>query len=94
MQSSSYSANERGSPNAMPPIVHQFAALNAKIERARRLVAEHRRGTRGVYAPDVEASKSYVIVHDLTNWLHSLEARKEDLLRQSHLMAQREREVA
>jgi hypothetical protein len=75
----------------MPAITHQFAALNAKIERARRLVAEHRRAARGLYARDVEASKPYIIVHDLTNWLHSLEAKKEDLLRHGHLMAQRER---
>jgi hypothetical protein len=78
----------------MRPIAHQIAALNAKLERARRLVAEHRRDTRGLHARGGEASKSYVILHDLTNWLHSLEARREDLLRQSHLMAQRDREVA
>jgi len=79
----------------MRPIAHQIVALNAQIERARRLVAEHRRDdTQGLHAWDVEASKSYVIVHDLTNWLHSLEARRDDLLRQSRLIAQREREVA
>jgi hypothetical protein len=76
------------------PIAHQIAALNAKIERARRLVTEHRAGMRGLHTRDVDASESYIIVHDLTSWLHALEARREDLLRQSHLMARREREVA
>jgi hypothetical protein len=69
----------------MRPIASRIAVLNAKIDRARQLVAEHRLH---------EVSKSYVIVHNLTNWLHSLEATREDLLRQSHLMAQRDREVA
>ena len=73
----------------MRPIAHQIAALDANIQRARRLVAEHR-----LHARAVELSKSYVIIHDLTHWLHSLEARRESLLRQSHLMAQRDREVA
>jgi hypothetical protein len=78
----------------MPSIANQIAALSAKIERARYLVAEHRRDARGLHARDDQASKSYVIVHDLTNWLHSLEARRENLLRQSHLVAQKERDVA
>jgi hypothetical protein len=69
----------------MRPLASRIAVLNAKIDRARQLVAEHHLH---------EVSTSYVIVHDLTNWLHSLEARKEDLLRQSHLLAQRDREVA
>jgi hypothetical protein len=84
-----YSAGERGNRNTMRPIAHQIAELNARIERARRLVAEHR-----LQPLDVASSKSYVIVHDLTNWLYSLEARREELLRQSHLIAQRDREVA
>jgi hypothetical protein len=73
----------------MRPIAHQIAALDANIQQAHRLVAEHR-----LHARAVEPSKSYVIIHDLTHWLHSLEARRENLLRQSHLMAQRDREVA
>jgi hypothetical protein len=69
----------------MRPIASRIAVLSAKIDRARQLVAEHRLH---------EVSKSDVIVHDLTSWLHSLEARMEDLRRQSDLMAQRDREVA
>ena len=69
----------------MRPIAHQIAELTAKIERARRLVAEHRRQA---------SSKSLVIAHDLTHWLSSLEAKREDLLRQGRLIAQRDREVA
>jgi hypothetical protein len=84
-----HSLNKRGNRNSMRPIAHQITELNAKIERARRLVAEHR-----LHALGIASSKSYVIVHDLTNWLSSLEARREELLRQSHLIAQRDREVA
>jgi hypothetical protein len=84
-----YSANKRGNRNTMRPIAHQIAELSAKIERARRLVAEHR-----LHAPDIASSKSSVIAHDLTHWLSSLEARREELLRQSRLIAQRDREVA
>jgi predicted nucleic acid-binding Zn ribbon protein len=75
----------------MRSITNQIVALNAKIERARRLVAEHQRDAP---ARGDQATKSYIIVHDLTHWLHSLEARRENLLLQSHLMAQRESEVA
>ena len=78
----------------MIPIANQIATLNAKIDRARQLVAEHQQGARRLHARDEEASKSYVLVHDLTHWLHNLEARRENLLRQSRLMAQRGREVA
>ena len=75
----------------MNPMAQRIAALNAKIDRGRRAVAEHRQGARSLHARDVEASKSYVLIHDLTHWLHSLEARRENLLRQSQLMAQRGR---
>jgi hypothetical protein len=77
----------------MRPIANRISALDVKIERARRLVAEHQKKL-SVHAQRDEASNSYVIVHDLTHWLHSLEARREDLLRQSLLIAQRDREVA
>jgi hypothetical protein len=56
-------------------------------------VAEHQKGARS-RARDDKASKSFVLIHDLTHWLHSLEARREDLLRKSRLMVQRGREVA
>jgi hypothetical protein len=57
-------------------------------------LAEHQLGARSLHASDDEASKSYVLIHDLTHWLNSLEARREHLLRQSRLMARRRREVA
>jgi hypothetical protein len=49
----------------MNPIAQRIAALNAKIDRGRRVVAEHRQGARSLHARDVEASKSYVLIHDL-----------------------------
>ena len=67
-------------------MAQRIAPLNAKIDRGRRAVAEHRQGARSLHARDVEASKSYVLIHDLTHWLHNLEARRENLLRQSQLM--------
>jgi hypothetical protein len=51
-------------------------------------VAEHQKGARSLRARDDKASKSFVLIHDLTHWLHSLEARREDLLRKSRLMVQ------
>jgi hypothetical protein len=78
----------------MNPIANQIVALNAKINRARQLVAEHQKGARSLRARDDKASKSFVLIHDLTHWVHSLEARREDLLRKSRLMVQRGREVA
>jgi hypothetical protein len=77
----------------MKPIASRIAALTAKIDRARQLVAEHQRRARSINARDDEASKSYVLIHDLTHWLHSLESRRENLIRQSRLMAQRGREL-
>ena len=74
---------------AMKPIANRIAALNAKIDRARQLVAEHQQGAD---ARDNKASN--VLIHDLTHCLHSLEARRENLLLQSRLMAQRKRDVA
>ena len=74
----------------MNPIANRIAALNAQIDRARQLVAERQRSARSLQARDDETSKSYVLIHDLTHWLHSLEARRENLLRQSQLMAKRE----
>ena len=78
----------------MNPITNRVAALTAKIERARQLVAEHKQVAQSLNARDDEVSRSYVLIHDFNHWLQSLEARRENLLRQSQLMAQREREVA
>lgn len=63
----------------------QLAALNAKIARGRELVAEQQRRVR--------AAKSRILVHDLTHWLRNLELKRENLLRQSRLDAQRERDA-
>jgi hypothetical protein len=73
----------------MKPIANRIAALDAKIDRARQLVAEHQQGAN---ARDDKAS--YLLIHDLTHWLHSLEARRENLLLESRLMAQKTRDVA
>jgi hypothetical protein len=75
--------------NAMNPI----AALDAKIERARQLVAEQRQRARSLHTRDDETSKSRQLIHDLTHWLHNLEGQRDNLLRESRFMAQRGREV-
>ena len=78
----------------MKTIANQIVALNAKINSARQLVAEHQMRAQGLRGGDDGVSKSFVLIHDLTHWLHSLEARRDDLFRQSRLRAQRRREVA
>ena len=73
-----------------------FAAIDAKIERARRLVAEEQRRAWGLHTRDDqgpvcfrEAAKSRVLINDLTHWLHKLEAQRENLLRLSRLHSAR-----
>jgi hypothetical protein len=61
----------------------QLGTLDAKIARARQLVAEQQervRARRGLDDP-----KSRELLHDLAYWLHNLEASRENLLRQSLL---------
>ena len=66
-----------------------LAAINAKIERARRLVAEEQRRAWGLHARGDGAAKSHVLIHDLIHWLHKLEAQRENLLRLSRLHSAR-----
>jgi len=66
-----------------------FAAIDAKIERARRLVAEEQRRAWGLHARGDGAAKSHVLIHDLIHWLHKLEAQRENLLRLSRLHSAR-----
>jgi len=62
----------------------QLRALEAKIARARRLVAEQQQRVRGDDRAD-EVAKSRQLLHDLSYWLHNLEASRERLLRLSRL---------
>jgi hypothetical protein len=62
----------------------QLRALDAKIARARELVAEHQRRVRAPHRLD-DVAKSRELLHDLNYWLHKLETRRENLLRQSRL---------
>jgi hypothetical protein len=72
----------------MKTIADQIVALNTKIYRARQLVAEHQKSARSLRGRGDRASKTSVLIYDLTHWLHGLEARRDDLFRQSRLMAQ------
>ena len=60
----------------------QLAAVDAKIARARELVAEQQ-GASAHRLDDVARSRE--LVHDLTHWLRNLEVKRENLLRQSQL---------
>jgi len=62
----------------------QLDALDAKIERARQLVAEQQRRVRDRHRLGDRAN-SRELLHDLAYWLHNLEACRENLLRQSRL---------
>jgi hypothetical protein len=62
----------------------QLAALDAKIARARELVAEQQRRARAPHRLD-NVAKSRELVHDVTHWLRNLEVKRENLLRQSRL---------
>jgi hypothetical protein len=62
----------------------RLRALNAKIARARELVAEHQRRVRAPRRLD-DVAKSRELLHDLTYWLRKLETQRENLLRQSRL---------
>ena len=62
----------------------QLGALEAKIARARRLVVEQQRRVRARHRVN-EVARSRELLHDLTYWLHNLEAYRENLLRQSRL---------
>jgi hypothetical protein len=66
-----------------------FAAIDAKIDQARRLVVEEQQRAWGLHTRDDEAAKSCVLIHDLTHWLHKLEAQRENLLRLSRLHSAR-----
>ena len=66
----------------------QLRALDAKIARARELVAEHQRRVRAPHRFD-DVAKSHEILHDLTYWLRNLEAHRETLKRQSRLNSAR-----
>jgi hypothetical protein len=61
----------------------QLGALERKIARARQLVTEQQRRVRARRVDDV--AKARELLHDLTYWLHNLEAHRETLLRQSRL---------
>ena len=63
----------------------QLGALEAKIARARQFVIEQQqqRLVRTRRVDDV--AKTRELLHDLTYWLHNLEAQREALLRQSRL---------
>ena len=62
----------------------ELRALDAKIARARKLVAEHQRGVRAPHRLD-DVAKSRELLHDLTYWLRNLETHRKNLLRQSRL---------
>jgi hypothetical protein len=65
-------------------ILFQLTVLEAKIARARQLLAEERR--RVMLDRRVgEVAKSREILHDLGYWLHNLEATRERLLRLNQL---------
>jgi len=61
----------------------QLGTLEAKIARARQLVIEQQRLVRTRRVDDL--AKARELLHDLTYWLHNLEAHREILLRQSRL---------
>lgn len=67
----------------------QLGTLEAKIARARQLVIEQQRLVRTRRVDDV--AKARELLHDLTYWLHNLEAHREILLRQSGSIAPRAR---
>jgi hypothetical protein len=58
----------------------QLSMLEAKIARARQLLAEQKRRVR-VDQPVEEVAKARELLHDLGYWLHKLEASRERLLR-------------
>ena len=62
----------------------ELRALDAKIARARALVAEHQHRVRAPHRLD-DGAKSRELLHDLTYWLRNLETHRENLLRQSRL---------
>jgi hypothetical protein len=62
----------------------ELRALDAKIARARELVAKHQRRVRAPNCLD-DVAKSRELLHDLTYWLRNLETHRENLLRQSRL---------
>ena len=63
----------------------QLGALEAKIARARQFVIEQRQ-QRLVWTRRVDdVAKARELLHDLTYWLHNLEAQRETILRQSRL---------
>jgi hypothetical protein len=64
--------------------VLQLRALDAKIARARKLVAEHQRRVRAPHRLD-DVAKSRELLYDFTYWLRKLETHRENLLRQSQL---------
>jgi hypothetical protein len=69
---------------AMVMSLFQLRALDAKIAKARKLVAEQQWRVRARDHLDGVA-KSRELLHDLTYWLRNLEAHRETLLRQSRL---------
>jgi hypothetical protein len=56
----------------------QLRALDAKIVKARQLVAEQEWRVRDRRSDDADRSRE--LLHDLTYWLHNLEAYRENLL--------------
>ena len=62
----------------------ELRTLDAKIARARKLVAEYQRRVRVPYRLD-DVAKSRELLNDLTYWLRKLETHRKNLLRQSRL---------
>jgi hypothetical protein len=59
-----------------------LAVLDARIERARQLVAEQQQRAQTVRTLD-DAAQSCQLLHDLQYWLDNLESHRKDLIRQS-----------
>jgi hypothetical protein len=57
----------------------ELRALDAKIAKARQLVAEQQWRIRARRHSD-DVAKSHELLHDLTHWLHKLESRRKNLL--------------